>query len=129
MMGQELRIEDGYLNEMIKAIMKALERYQMRMLERNIRLAFEQSEKEVKDLQQRTKEGMKTAVMNGRKPGIESGRRLVTKKSVEAKDYIRKHSKVFGGEMTNEQCWRLAGISKDSFYKYKRELEAELVAS
>ena len=34
-------------------------------------------------------------------------------------------SKSFGGELNNEQCWKLAGISKDTFYKYKKELELE----
>ena len=68
MMGQEFPIEDGDLGEMIRAIMQALEVYQLKMLERNIRLAFAQSEKEVKDLQQRTKEGIKTAVRHGKRP-------------------------------------------------------------
>lgn len=124
-MGQELHIKDEDIGEMIHAIMKALEKYQMRMLERNIQLAFGQAEKEVADLRQRTKEGIKTAVRHGKKPGIEKGRKLVTKKSIAAKEYIRKHSRAFGGELTNEQCWKLAGISRDSFYKYKKELEAE----
>ena len=50
---------------------------------------------------------------------------MVTKKSIQAKTYILKHSKSFGGELNNEQCWKLAGISKDTFYKYKKELDAE----
>lgn len=124
-MGQELHIKDEDIGEMVQAIMKALEKYQMRMLERNIRLAFGQAEKEVADLRQRTKEGIKTAVKHGKKPGIEKGRRLTTKKSVEAKEYMKKHSKAFGGELNNVQCMKLAGISKDTFYKYKRELEGQ----
>ena len=125
MMGQELHISDNDLSEMVRAIMKALENYQMKMLQRNIQLAFLQSEKEVKDLQQRTREGLKTAVRHGKKPGLAKGSKLITKKSVQAKEYIKKHSKSFGGELNNEQCWKLAGISKDTFYKYKKELELE----
>lgn len=125
MMGQELHISDNDLSEMVRTIMKALENYQMKMLQRNIQLAFLQSEKEVKDLQQRTKEGLKTAVQHGKKPGLTKGSKLVTKKSLQAKEYIKKHSKHFGGELNNEQCWKLAGISKDTFYKYKKELELE----
>lgn len=126
-MGQELHIKDEDIGEMVKAIMKALETYQMRMLERNIQLAFGQAEKEVADLRQRTKEGIKTAVRHGKKPGIEKGRKLVTKKSIAAKEYIRKHSKSFGGELNNAQCMKLAGISRDTFYKYKKELEEQEV--
>ena len=125
MMGQEIPIADGDLGEMVKAIMQALEKYQMRMLERNIQLAFGQAEKEVADLRQRTKEGIKTAIRHGKKPGIEKGRKLITKKSIEAKEYIKKHSKAFGGELSNIQCMKLAGVSRDTFYKYKRELEQE----
>lgn len=121
-MGQKLHIDDEDIGEMIHAIMEALEKYQKRMLERNIRIAFGQAEKEVEDLRQRTKEGMKTAIRHGKKPGIEKGRSLVTKKSIEAKQYILKHCKTFGGELNNTQCMKLAGISKDTFYKYKREL-------
>ena len=76
-------------------------------------------------MQQRTKEGLKTAVRHGKKPGLAKGSKLITKKSVQAKEYIKKHSKSFGGELNNEQCWKLAGISKDTFYKYKKELELE----
>ena len=64
----------------------------------------------------------KTAVRHGKKPGLAKGSKLVTKKSIQAKTYILKHSKSFGGELNNEQCWKLAGISKDTFYKYKKEL-------
>lgn len=126
-MGQELNIKDEDIGEMIQAIMKALEKYQMRMLEKNIQLAFGQAEKEVADLRQRTKEGIKTAIRHGKKPGIEKGRKLVTKKSIEAKEYIKKHSKAFGGELNNAQCMKLAGISRDTFYKYKKELEEQEV--
>ena len=34
-------------------------------------MAFEQAEKEVKDLQQRTREGLQTAKLNGKRVGTE----------------------------------------------------------
>ena len=40
MMGQELHISDDNLSEMVRVIMKALENYQLKMLQRNIQLAF-----------------------------------------------------------------------------------------
>ena len=51
------------------------------------------------------------------------GRKLVTKKSLEAKKLIRKYSKDFEGNLNNEECRKLIGISRASFYKYKKELQ------
>ena len=50
------------------------------------------------------------------------GTKLTTKKSVIAKQQIVKYNKDFQGVLTNEETWKLVGISKNAFYKYKREL-------
>ena len=53
-----------------------------------IKLAFEQSEKEVADLHQRTREGLLTARLNGKQVGRKKGVGFETKKAREAKqDY------------------------------------------
>lgn len=93
------------------------------LAEKQIRLAFEQAEKEVEDLHQRTREGIETARLNGKQIGQKQGAKLTTKKSVEAKKLIRKHNKTFGGSLTNEETWTLIGISKMTFYKYLREMK------
>lgn len=95
------------------------------LAEDQIKIAFDQSEKEVMDLRQRTKEGIETARINGKQIGGQLGKGFKTKKSLEAKEIIRKHSKKFGGSLTNEECWTLAKISENSFYKYVKELELE----
>lgn len=98
------------------------------LAEKQIRLAFEQAEKEVEDLHQRTREGIETARLNGKQIGQKQGAKLVTKKSVEAKKLIRKHNKTFGGSLNNEETWKLIGISKMTFYKYLKEMKAEYLA-
>ena len=95
------------------------------LAEKQIRIAFEQSAKEVEDLHQRTREGIETARLNGKQIGQKHGAKLITKKSVEAKKLIRKHNKTFGGSLTNEETWTLIGISKMTFYKYLREMKEE----
>lgn len=95
------------------------------LAEEQIKIAFDQSEKEVMDLRQRTKEGIETARKNGKQIGGQPGRKIIRKKSIEAKETILKHSKRFGGSLNNEECWKLAGISENSFYKYVKELELE----
>ena len=69
------------------------------LAKQQIKLAFEQAQKEVDDLHRRTSEGMKTAALNGKKIGRQSGVTIVTKKSIEAKKIIQKHSIDFGGSL------------------------------
>jgi DNA invertase Pin-like site-specific DNA recombinase len=54
--------------------------------------------------------------------GRRSGVKIETNKAKEAKSIIKKHNKTFGGTLSNEETWTLAGISKMTFYKYKNEL-------
>ena len=98
------------------------------LAEKQIRLAFEQAEKEVEDQHQRTREGIETARLNGKQIGQKRGAKLTTKKSVEAKKLIRKHNKTFGGSLTNEETWKLIGISKMTFYKYLKEMKEKYFA-
>ena len=110
----------------INSIIAALNEYTMDLAKQQIRKAFEQAEKEVQDLRQRTREGIETARLNGKQIGQKAGVTLVTKKSIEAKEKIKKFNKTFGGPLTNEETWKLVGVSKTSFYKYKEELLEEM---
>lgn len=99
----------------------------IRLLAKNqIEKAFEQAQKEVDDLHTRTSEGIETARLNGKQIGQKKGAKLVTKKSVEKKAEIMKHSKDFGGTLNDIECMKLTGISRNTFYKYKRELIKEM---
>lgn len=109
----------------VDLILNGVNQYLMALAKEQIRLAFEQSEKEVADLHQRTREGIETARLQGKQIGQLPGRKIVTKKSIAAKQIIRQYNKAFGGQLTNEQTRRLAGISMTSFYKYKAELISE----
>lgn len=44
------------------------------------------------------------------------------------KEVILKHNLAFGGSLTDKETWTLAGICKTTYYKYKKELEQELLA-
>lgn len=91
----------------------------------DIRKAFDQAQKEVDDLHERTKEGIETARLNGKRIGAQKGDTWETKKAAAAKEIIRKHCKRFGGSLSNEETWKLAGISKMTFYKYLKELQQD----
>lgn len=103
-------------------ILAGINRYLLELAREQIRLAFEQAEKEVEDLHQRTKEGIETARLNGKQIGQRQGAKLTTKKSVAAKEIISRHSKDFGGTLSDTEVMKLAGLARNTFYKYKREL-------
>ena len=94
-----------------------------------IEKAFEQAQKEVDDLHQRTKEGIQTARLEGKQIGAVEGKRLTTKKSVEAKAKIRKYCRDFDGTLTDDETIKLVGIARNSYYKYKRELREEVASA
>lgn len=106
----------------VDSILEGINKYLLALAEEQIKLAFIQSEKEVMDLRQRTKEGMETARLNGKQIGLEKGTKLTTKKSIEAKEIIMKHSKDFNGTLNDPEVIKLCGISRNSYYKYKKEL-------
>lgn len=85
--------------------------------------AFEQSEKEVEDLHQRTREGIETARLNGKQIGQRPGNKLHIKKEAPAKEKIRKYNRDFEGNLTDIECMKLIGISRNTYYKYKREID------
>ena len=67
-------------------IIQGINQYLMELAKEQIRIAFNQAEKEVLDLRQRTKEGIQTARLNGKQIGQKKGVKLITKKSIKAKE-------------------------------------------
>lgn len=112
-------------DKFIEEIISALNRYTMDLAKEQIRLVFDQAQKEVEDLHQRTAEGLVTAKLNGKQIGQPLGTKLTTQKSIAAKEIIRKHNIDFDGSLNDQETIKLAEISRNSFYKYKRELKQE----
>ena len=111
----------------INGIIEALNVYTMELAKEQIKLVFMQAEKEVQDLHQRTAEGLVTAKLNGKRVGTPKGTKLTTKKSIAAKEIIKKHSIDFEGSLEDAECIKLCGCSRNTFYKYKREIREEMV--
>ena len=106
-------------------ILEGVNKYLMALAKEQIKLAFQQSEKEVEDLHQRTKEGLETARLNGKQIGQKEGAKLTTKKSVASKEIILKHSKDFNGTLADADVMKLTGLARNTYYKYKKELKEE----
>lgn len=108
----------------VDCILEGINKYLMELAKEQIRLAFIQSEKEVEDLHQRTREGIQTARLAGKQIGQREGATLTTKKSVAMKPIIKHHSKDFGGSLSDAEVMKLTGLARNTYYRYKRELKA-----
>ena len=109
-------------NTNVDFILEGINKYLLALAKEQIRLAFEQAEKEVEDLHQRTKEGIETAKLAGKQIGKSKGDTWETKKSKEVKQIILKHSKDFNGTLADVDVMKLAGVARKPYYKYKTEL-------
>lgn len=106
-------------------IFKGINNYFRKLAVKQIRIAFEQSEKEVQDNHQRTKEGIETARLNGKQIGQVQGRKLKVKKAEPMKAEIMRLSKDFKGTLSDVEVMKLTGLARNTYYKYKKELKAE----
>ena len=106
----------------VDCILKGVNEYLMTLAREQIIIAFAQAEKEVADLHQRTREGIETARLKGKQIGRAKGQKPVIKKEAPAKEIIKKHSRDFGGTLSDVECMKLAGLARNTYYKYKREL-------
>lgn len=150
----QLAIKSGNVaaDELIGGIAEAINKYLLALAKEQIRLAFDQAEKEVEDLHQRTREGIETARLNGKQIGQIKGTKLTTKKEKAVKKLIRKYNKEFDGDLSDQETialingmdeiktddgaivkphsgetatgnQKLKYINRATFYKYKREMK------
>lgn len=109
----------------VDCILKGINEYLWELAEEQIRLAFLQAEKEVEDLHQRTREGIQTARLKGKRIGQQEGAKLTTKKSLAMKPIILQHCKDFGGSLSDSEVMKLTGLARNTYYRYKREIKSE----
>ena len=107
-----------------KGNIELINNFMMALAEEQIKAAFDQSEKEVNDLHSRISQGIREAKKNGTQIGLTKGTTLTTKKSLECIAIIKKHSKDFGGTLEDPDVMKLCGCSRNSYYKYKKEVKS-----
>lgn len=112
-------------DELMENIIQALNKYTIELAKEQIKIAFTQAQKEVEDLHQRTREGILTARLNGKQIGRAVGQKVETKKAKATKAIILKHSRDFDGELSDVECMKLAGVTKKTYYIYKKELREQ----
>ena len=120
-----IQVETGNeaVDNFFKGNIELINNFLMALAEEQIKAAFDQAEKEVTDLHSRISQGMREAKRNGVHIGLTKGTTLTTKKSLECKAIIKKHSKDFGGSLEDPDVIKLCGCSRNSYYKYKKEIK------
>ena len=121
-------------DKFVQTLLDALSEFQNEETKEKIKVAFEQSQKEVDDLHSRISAGIKTTKINNEKLppserkqiGRVAGRKVETKKSKETKEKIRKLSKDFDGSLTDKEILELLNVTRNSYYKYKREMQLDV---
>lgn len=121
---------DEATDEFIDDLMSCVSKYITRLAQKQIIASFEQAQKEVDDLHERTAEGIREAKRKGKTIGREKGRKYTSKKSVKVKELILKHCKTFGnGNLNDIDTLALINgnikCSRVSYYKFKNELKEE----
>lgn len=123
----------------VDCILSAVNDFLFQLAKEQIELGFTQAEKELTDIRTRTREGIAAKKRKNEALQIAdpehyrenpeytpfrepAGQKLTTKKSIKAKEIIKKHNKAFGGNLTDRETAALAGISINSLYRYKREI-------
>lgn len=119
---QTIKTNDTDLDQ---TIFKGIREYLERLAKKQIKIAFDQAEKEVKDLQERTKEALKIKKMQGVELGRKAGIQIETKKEKEMRVKIKKLSKDFDGNLKDVEVMELLKLARNTYYKYKKKLSQE----
>lgn len=125
---------DNDTDTLAMSILHAISIYMFNLAKKQIELAFTQSEKEVQDLRQRTREGIETARRAGKQiGGHKEGVKMVVKKEAPVKSLIRKHSKDFDGHLKDSEVIAIINatgglhVARNTYYKYKSTLAQEII--
>ena len=113
-------------NEIADIYVEATNKVIKILAKKQIEKAFEQSQKEVDDLRERTQEGIREARKNGKQIGREPGGKNIVKKKAPQKEKIKKFSRDFNGSLTDVDVMQLTGLARNTYYKYKKELFEEI---
>lgn len=113
-------------NTNIDFIIEGVNKFLQSLAKEQIIQAFKQSEKEVTDLSTRTSQTLQVLKKQGVVLGRKEGTKVTTKKSIQAKKRIQELSKDFNGSNTDKDVIAILGITRNTYYKYKRELVEEL---
>lgn len=110
-------------------IFKGINSYFRKLAARQIRIAFDQAEKEGRDISTRVTQGMAAKNAGEKISASRTGRTFETAKARQAKETIRELSRDFNGTLSDPDVMKYAKIARNSYYKYKKEMKEELAGA
>lgn len=113
-------------NEIADCYIEATNKVIKILATQQIQTAFDQAEKEVSDLRERTSEGLRVAKEKGKRVGTPKGATMNVKKKEPTKAKIRKYCRDFDGLLTDAEAIKQIGVARNTYYKYKKEIFEEL---
>ncbi len=119
---EKISSSNAKIDKLVNGILELVAEFEQENLKDNIRLAFEQAQKEREFLIKRVTEGKeKSNVHQGRPKGSLNQN---TQKADHIKKVIKEQSKDFEGKFSDAKIMReyLTGIARNTYYKYKKEL-------
>lgn len=120
------KVDLGADSELIQEVELFINRILDILAKEQIQIAFNQAEKEVLDIQTRVKEGIRVAKENGKQIGRAKGTKVESKKAKLLKQQIFDSSKDFNGDKKDVELMQTLNISRNTYYKYKREIKEEV---
>ena len=122
---ERVTTQDNKMDNLINGILELVEEFEKENLKDNIRLAFERAEQERLLMIQRIKNGKAVSdIRQGRPTGSQN---KTTKKEKEIKKVIKELSKDFDGQFSDEKIRKeYITVARNTYYKYKKELKAEM---
>ena len=112
--------------EITDVMIDAMNQVMLILAKKQIQLAFNSAQAEIDYLHRRTSEGVRKAQLNGKTVGRKAGSKVTTKKSLIAKEIIKKHSLSFGGSLNDDEVIKLTGVGRNTYYRYKRQIKQEI---
>lgn len=120
--------------DIIDDVLNGINSYLKKLATKQIRLAFEQAEKEVNDLSDRTSKALQAKKRRGEPVGGQTqiGMKKKSQKAEAVKPLILKYSKDFHGHNNDFETMGIIKqitnktLARNSYYRYKRELAEEI---
>jgi DNA invertase Pin-like site-specific DNA recombinase len=121
----EINTGNNAVDEYFNGNIELINRLVMKLAQEQIKIAFEQSEKEIKDLHQRIREGIRES---NRPIGLKKGTKLDTKKAKNCREIIKQRINLLdSGELSDSDLIKLCDCSRNSYYKYKKQVKQSLI--
>lgn len=116
---------DKKANKLVNDILDCLNEFINSKVKDDIIKAFEQAEKEVTDLQKRTKDGMEAKGAAEKISKARKGQTFITVKEYEVRIDMLKKLKDYGGTYSLSDVAKQNKVSRMSIYRYKDNIEAD----